>query len=189
MKSVLFAAVSLSLAVAQSQQLTPTVTGAPYSADQVQERSVVENGQLVTSAAVIIGHFYRDSRGRTRTESALKTGPWRIEIHDPVAGVAYLLDEKTKVAYRTRISTTAPARNPRATVVSLGTQTIDGLVAEGILTIYPALSVETWDSVELKVTVLTKSSNGYSSRLVNLKREEPDVALFRPPAEYAIVDQ
>jgi len=189
MKSVLFAAVSLSLAVAQSQQLTPTVTGAPYSADQVQERSVVENGQLVTNTAVI-GHFYRDSQGRTRTESALKNTPaWRIEIQDPVAGLAYVLDEKTKMAYRTRISTTAPARNPRATVVNLGTQTIDGLVAEGILTTYPALSVETWDSVELKVTVLTKSSNGYSSRLVNLKREEPDVALFRPPAEYTIVDQ
>ena len=50
-------------------------------------------------------------------------------------------------------------------------------------------SIETWDSVELKVNMLTKGSNGYTSKLVNLRRADPDPALFRPPADYTVVDQ
>ena len=177
--------VSLFVATAQSLQLAEAVTGAPYSADQVQEH-------IGTTGTYVIGHFFRDSDGRTRTESALKSSPaWRIEILDPVAGVAYVLDDKNKAAHRTRTQATAPRRYapPHATVENLGTQVIEGVLAEGPRTSTSALTIETWDSVELKVNMLTKSSNGYTSKLINLKRADPDPALFRPPADYTAVDQ
>jgi len=149
----------------------------------------------------VIGHFFRDSQGRTRTESALKSSPtWRIEILDPLAGVAYVLDDKNKVAHRTRTQATAPGRNapPQMTIENLGTQVIGGVLAEGTRMsralpsrdgLPSTFTIETWDSVELKVNVLTKSSNGYTSKLVNLRRADPDPALFRPPADYTVVDQ
>ena len=191
-----FAALSFCIAAAQPLQPTPTVTGAPYSADQLQEHTILENGKPVTSTYVI-GHLFRDSQGRTRTESALKSSPaWHIEIRDPVAGFAYVLDDSRKAAHRTSTQGTASRPDaPHANTVSLGTQAIEGVLAEGIRTTFlapsglPTLSVETWYSAELNVTMLTKSSNGYSSKLVNLRREEPDPALFRPPADYAVVDQ
>ncbi|HKE29063.1 MAG TPA: hypothetical protein VKB88_42220 [Bryobacteraceae bacterium] len=191
-----FVAVSLCIAAAQPSQPTPTVTGIPYSADQLQEHTTLENGKPVNSAYVI-GHFFRDSQGRARTESALKSSPaWRIEIRDPVAGFAYVLDDQNKVVYRTSTQVTASRPNAsQATTVSLGTQAIAGVLAEGIRTTFlspsglPTLSVETWYSAELNVTMLTKSSNGYSSKLVNLRREEPDPVLFRPPADYTVVDR
>lgn len=190
-----FVAVSLSVAAAQPLQPTATVTGVPYSADEMQAHTTVENGKPATSTYVI-GHFYRDTQGRTRTESALKTGPWVIEIRDPAAGFAYVLDDQKKTVRRTTIPV-APSRPnpPQATTESLGTQTIEGVLAEGTRTAFtspnglPGLTIETWYSPELKITMATKSSNGYSSKLVNLRREEPDAALFRPPADYTVVDR
>src|SRR5437879_5889310 len=177
-----FVSVVLSVAAAQPQQPTPTVTGAPYSADQVQEYTrTLENGKSITSTNVI-GHFFRDSQGRTRTESALKSSPtWRIEIMDPVAGVAYVLDEKNKVAHRTPTQAVAPVRNapPQMIIENLGSQVIEGVLVEGTQmsrTLPPrgglpsTFTIETWNSVELKVNMLTKSSNGYTSKLVNLRR-------------------
>jgi hypothetical protein len=188
----IFVSVSLSVVAAQPQQRAAAVTGAPYSADQVQEYTrTLENGKL-TTVTNVIGHFFRDSQGRTRTESALKSSPtWRIEILDPLDGVAYVLDDKNKVAHRTRTQGTAPLRYapPHATIENLGTQVIEGVLAEGTRTTTSALTIETWDSVELKVNMLTKSSNGYTSKVVNLKRADPDPALFRPPADYTVVDQ
>lgn len=189
----IFVSVILSVAAAQPRKTTPTVTGNPYSADQVQEYTrTLENGESTTSTNVI-GHFFRDSQGRTRTESALKSSPtWRIEILDPVAGVDYVLDDKNKVAHRTRPQAAAPGQNapPQMTIESLGTQMIEGVLVEGTRMsralpprdgIPSRFTIETWDSVELKVTMLTKSSNGYTSKLVNLRRAEPNPALFRPP--------
>jgi hypothetical protein len=51
------------------------------------------------------------------------------------------------------------------------------------------LTVETWESGELKLTLLTKSSNGYTTRLTNLSRNQPDAALFRPPSDYTVIDE
>ena len=191
----------VSVSLAQPQRV-PTVTGAPYSADQLQEYTrTLENGASATSTSVI-GHFFRDSLGRTGTESALKSSAdWRIQILDPVAGVAYVLDDKNKVAHRTRIPDAAPGQNAppsQMTVENLGTRRIDGVFAEGTRTsralpprdgLTSTFTIETWDSVDLKVNMLTKSSNGYTSKLVNLRWAEPDPALFQPPANYAVVDQ
>jgi hypothetical protein len=119
------------------------VTGAPFSADQMQQGPA-------RAEPYVIGHFYRDSAGRTRTEAALITGGWRTEIVDPVQGVVYDLDDEHKVAHR-RLIEAEPA--------------------------------------PMNITLTTRSGNGYSSWLVNIRREEPDPSLFRVPADYTVVDR
>jgi hypothetical protein len=86
----------------------------------------------------------------------------------------------------------------------LGTQTIEGVAAEGRRTTVtypegmlgndrPITTVsETWTSPELKLVVLTKMSDprtGESTtRLANLSQSEPDAALFQVPADYSVQD-
>jgi hypothetical protein len=94
---------------------------------------------------------------------------------------------------------------PQFSRESLGTQTIEGVLAEGSRTTvtYPIGAVgndrpitttsETWNSPELKMVVLSKNSdprNGDSiTRLTNISRAEPDASLFQAPPEYQIVEQ
>jgi hypothetical protein len=178
----------------------PILTGAPYSADEVQDYTPPDGNSSPRSN--VISHFARDAQGRTRIERAYKAAPiWLTEIFDPVAGVAYLLDDQKKVAHRMPLppvaAATAPPANPRATIERPDSQTIEGVMAEGTRTVLgsppgsgrPAFTVETWESPELKLTLLTRSSNGYTSRLTNLSRAEPDAALFRPPSGYTVVHE
>jgi hypothetical protein len=85
---------------------------------------------------------------------------------------------------------------------SLGTQSIEGVMAEGTrvtLTIAagkignerPIVTVnERWYSQELQTAVLTKNSDprmGETTyRLTNINRSEPDPSLFQVPADYTI---
>ena len=187
-----------------------TVTGAAYSADQVLEQTkTLQDGTHRTRSSVI-GHLFRDSQGRARMEQAWKAAPfWITEIFDPVGGFAYILDEQKKIAHRMVIQPPPPQSVAtrqsdgllQTTTEKLGLQTIEGVIAEGTrtTTIIPAgaernaqpttLTFETWDSQELKVTVLTRSSNGYTTRLTNLSPVEPDPKRFQPPAHYAVVDE
>jgi len=98
----------------------------------------------------------------------------------------------------------SPRQEPQVSGESLGTQTIEGLLAEGkrTTTVFPAGSVgndrpitaisETWMSTELKTQVLSKNSDPRSgestTRLINISLTEPDAALFQIPAEYEIED-
>jgi hypothetical protein len=87
---------------------------------------------------------------------------------------------------------------------SLGTQTIEGVIAEGAratLTI-PAGVIgntlpleivdETWYSPELQIMVMTKRRDPRSGentyRLTNLSRSEPDRSLFEVPADYTVAE-
>ena len=88
---------------------------------------------------------------------------------------------------------------------SLGSQNIDGILAEGTRTTitYPEGMVgndrpittvsESWTSPDLKIEILSKRSdprNGESStKLTNLVQSEPDPALFQIPADYTITDE
>jgi TonB family protein len=91
--------------------------------------------------------------------------------------------------------------NPGIKIKSLGTQVIEGVEAEGTrytLTI-PAgkinneepieISYERWYSRELQLDVLIKTSTTTGTventgRLINIKRGEPDAALFEIPPDY-----
>lgn len=91
------------------------------------------------------------------------------------------------------------------TKADLGTQTMEGIVAQGTRTTrtLPAgavgneqplvITTETWYSPDLKVLVLSKTSDprmGETTyKLTNIDRSEPPPDLFEIPADYTIKDQ
>lgn len=84
------------------------VKGAPYSAQAVTETiQILGDGNRIINRST--NALYRDSDGRTRREVSIKMfgvlgdsgEPLRtIFINDPVAGVSYSLDSKTKTAHK-----------------------------------------------------------------------------------------
>jgi hypothetical protein len=101
---------------------------------------------------------------------------------------------------------TGPTRpHPQNSHESLGTQTIEGVLAEGkrMTTIYPegffgndrpiTTVTETWMSPDLKLMVLSNTSDPRSGettiKTINISQAEPDAALFQVPADYSIVDE
>ena len=128
-----------------------TVTGAPYSAQIVIQRSeTLSDGTHITQQST--GAVYRDSAGRVRREMSMPalgslTGsgeaPRGVFISDPVAGYHYVLHADTLTADRMPIPAgsggfAGKERGPRGRrngeqVVkeSLGTQMIEGVQAEG----------------------------------------------------------
>jgi hypothetical protein len=201
----------------------PTVKGAPYSATAVTESTqTLKDGNSITrkdSTSV-----YRDSDGRTRKEQTLSwIGPFAADgqahqmtfIQDPVAGVHYVLDAQNKSAQKMKAANAGPGpqnhgpqnhRPPasQAKVESLGTQTIEGVQAEGTRSTFtiPAGQIgndraieivdERWYSPELQVVVLTKHSDPrmgeHVYRLTNISRAEPAKALFEVPADYTVTE-
>jgi hypothetical protein len=160
--------------------------------------------------------------------AVMASGPSFIQIADPLAGYRYVLDSRSQTARRApwppvmqRLNVAAPANQARPAIPppaaasarphpdmsreSLGTQTIEGVLAEGTrrTTTFPAGLVgndrpittvsETWMSPDLKMVVLSKISdprNGESTtKLTNIVMAEPDPALFQVPADYSIVDE
>ena len=136
-----------------------TVTGAPYSAQEVtEETQTLSNGNVITRK--VQANVYRDSSGRMRTERTVPAGhpaPGQtaaqtstrtvVTIHDPVAGVSSELDTTAKTAHQMNLPNFRGA-NPNfqgrpgreanggandANVVStdLGMQTINGVQATG----------------------------------------------------------
>jgi hypothetical protein len=84
------------------------VKGAPYSAQAVTETmQILGDGNRIVNKAT--ASVYRDSEGRTRREHTLSAiGPFAnagdppqtISINDPVAGVNYALDPRSKTAHK-----------------------------------------------------------------------------------------
>jgi hypothetical protein len=97
------------------------------------------------------------------------------------------------------------ADDEKSATTDLGTQTIEGVAAQGtrVTRTIPAgamgnelpivITTETWFSPELKILVMSKSSDprmGETTyQLTNLSRSEPDPALFQIPADYTVKDQ
>jgi len=126
------------------------VTGAPYSAQAVTERTqtLTDGNTIHTTHTATI---YRDSQGRTRREQEIGAiGPWAAQgtprkmvfITDPVAGSAYSLNPDTQVArqmaFRAHPGAWSHAgkaqqrpENPNIKSESLGTQVIGGVTAQG----------------------------------------------------------
>ena len=84
------------------------VKGAPYSAESVTETiQTLGDGNRIINR--ITSSLFRDSEGRTRREQTLKglgmlgTGEEPLQtifINDPVAGVTYALDSRSKTAHK-----------------------------------------------------------------------------------------
>jgi hypothetical protein len=82
------------------------VKGAPYSAQAVTEsvQTLADGNRIVHKSTAQV---YRDSEGRTRRDQTIAAiGPYSVAgdppqtyfINDPVAGVTYILDPRSKVA-------------------------------------------------------------------------------------------
>jgi hypothetical protein len=226
----------------------PTVKGAPYSAEAVNEMvQTLADGNKITNTSSSM--LYRDSQGRERREE--RNGR-SVFITDPVEGVSYMLQTNAKVARKTeprQVTITTEGRGPNVgvgvgvgrgdvamtenhvfvmsspgggpetfsfssqevssgkltpKVEHLGTQSIEGVLAEGTRTTVtipagqigndqPITTVsERWYSPELKVTVMTKRSDPRTGTttytLKNINRSEPSLALFQVPPDYKIDD-
>lgn len=83
------------------------IKGAPYSAQAVTEstQTLSDGNRIINKSTATI---YRDSEGRTRREQTLRMGPiaptgelpQSIFISDPVSGVSYALDTRSKTAHK-----------------------------------------------------------------------------------------
>jgi hypothetical protein len=75
----------------------PTVKGAPYSAEAVNEMvQTLADGNKITNTSSSM--LYRDSQGRERREERMGRS---VFITDPVEGVSYMLETNSKVARKT----------------------------------------------------------------------------------------
>jgi hypothetical protein len=203
-----------------------TVTGAPFTASfSTQTTQVLADGNQIQRSAT--GSIARDSQGRTRRDTTLPAiGPWAAAgkappqmtfINDPIAGTQYTLDANRKVAHKmpshdheghvlSKQALTGGAfaeeRQKETTTTSLGTQTINGVSAQGtrITRTIPAgeignqkpivITIEKWYSPELQETVMTKRSDPRMGetvfQLTNIQRAEPAATLFQVPADYTV---
>jgi hypothetical protein len=200
----------------------PTLN-APYSVvEETEQTQTLGDGTHVVTKMQT--RLYRDSYGRTRRESFLNLPgmpskePTNIQIHDRVAGTTYWLRVQQRLAQLIvpmRKLPTNPSvvqqpvlppeeMRPRTTSQDLGTQSIEGVLAEGVrtTTLLPEGSEgndrpiqivrETWVSNELGLTLLEKQSDPrYGEvvmRVTSLDRSEPDPALFQVPPDYTLQD-
>jgi hypothetical protein len=139
-----------------------TVTGAPYSGQEVtEETQTLANGNVITRKVQV--NVYRDSSGRVRTERTVPAGrpePGQttsaqvatrtiVNIHDPVAGVSSELDSTSKTARQMAIPThggnpgfggrggrgpNGTTSDPNVVTESLAMQTVNGVQATGTRT-------------------------------------------------------
>jgi len=136
-------------------------------------------------------------------------------IHNPVSNTETSWDSTAKEAKVIHWPTNAPtwgaanslsafmATVPGTVVEKLGLRNIQGVGAEGTRSTYAigaqdkngqALTVihESWYCPELKITVLETNDDPRSgttrNELVAIIRGEPDVAKYKPPADYAVQD-
>jgi hypothetical protein len=227
MGTILVAGVVLVICPFLSGQTLPVVQveGAPFSANEVELQNAKPNVRNVIPMKTIA--VYRDSAGRTRIEVSVPPDPAgnpNIVIDDPVANVTFMIDEKHKFARRltwptpreipsvgddqksiekpvTPIFSKMRNVNVQTASESLGSQLIEGLVAEGkrVTSESPQNSsgcgksiVENWYSPDLWMTLVQKRSNclgDSSTHLENIQRSEPDPRLFQVPADYMLVEQ
>jgi hypothetical protein len=208
-----------------------TVTGAPFSATfSTQTTQALADGNQIQHSAT--GTFARDSQGRTRRDMTLPAiGPWStsgqaaphvVFINDSVAGTQYILEPDRKVARQMKrfrggrqggaassdadgpppAGTEGANRRPNVTTAALGTQTINGVQAEGTRVTHtiPAGAIgnanpivitnERWYSSELHTVVMIKRSDprmGTTTfQLTNIQKQEPDASLFQVPPDYTV---
>jgi hypothetical protein len=208
-----------------------TVTGVPFTATAVgQTNRTLADGTKISQT--VQSNLYRDAQGRVRKEVTLPAGSAAsngtpkslVVIHDPVAGTGYVLDASKKIAHAMPqhskgpgngapaagetttgdTTSTNPRRGPDANVVkeSLGTQTINGVAAQGTryTRTIPAgrmgndkpLTIvrEEWYSPDLQIIVQSKRSDPFvgetTYNVTNIQRTAPSPTLFTVPSEYTV---
>jgi len=207
------------------------VKGAPFSATATSETTeALQDGSVIHRTSQV--SMYRDSLGRSRHEATFTGfGPLTasgapkkmVMISDPVAGVHIMLDDTQKIAHKSALRAhNGPAANADSTGFqgrmqereqqleaagllkkeSLGTQTINGVVAEGtrITHTIPAGQIgnekalqvvsERWYSADLQIVLKSTRTDPRSGTttytVTSLQRTEPAATLFAVPADYTV---
>lgn len=202
------------------------VTGAPFSATfSSKSTQTLADGNLIRRDST--GSISRDSQGRTRRDMTLPAmGPWAasggapphaIFINDPVAGAQYVLEPDHKIARKlpappdmSKMRKNRRGHDERFVsriqnneiTTSLGTQTINGVQAEGTRVTRTiaageignekaiVITTERWYSPDLQTYVMTKRSDPRMGdsvfQLTNIQRSEPDATLFQVPSDYTV---
>jgi hypothetical protein len=204
------------------------VKGAPFSATASTETTQsLQDGTSIHRTAM--STLYRDSQGRSRNEVTLSGfGPLQasgkphtmITIADPVAGSRYMLDSDKKIAHQMKMRGTPSPEQEAAFQQrmqarlqkeeasgavkkdSLGTQTINGVTAEGTRITHTIAAgqigndkpiqivFERWYSPDLQVVVKSMRSDprfGTTTyTLSNVQRAEPAASLFTVPSDYTV---
>lgn len=202
------------------------VTGAPFSATAVTTFShTLADGNKISNTHQV--NLYRDSQGRFRKDGTMPPmGDLSVAqphsfvvIQDPVTSKSYLLNPDKKVAREMAMNghgkkgpglgAAAPdamdsnePNNPNVTKESLGTQTINGVSAQGTryTRLIPAGKIgndkpltvtrEVWYSPDLQMVVQSKHSDprfgDTTYSLTNIQRTEPAATLFAVPSDYTV---
>jgi hypothetical protein len=193
--------------------LVSHAVGIPLSVEQIEERtSNLPDGSSRVEATR--SRIYRDSSGRMRIEgSPGSPNESYLFMIDPTSGARVVLSVGAKVAYRVMgpkagengfaygvggMGEALPEGEWTARTEKLGQRTINGIEVEGeritqTSAHQPPLAAvcERWYSNELKVVVLAVASGPYgkhAARIQNVRREEPDPALFTIPSGYNVIN-
>ncbi len=208
------------------------VKGAPFSATATSETtSTLQDGSVLHRTLQVSMYRDSQGRSRQEA-TFTGFGPLTasggtkkmVMISDPVAGVHFMLDDAQKVAHKSAMHTrggnaatadSAPqfagkmqGREQQEEAAgllkkeSLGTQTINGVVAEGTRTTHtiPAGQIgnekplqvvtERWYSADLQILLKSTRTDprfGTTTYTVtNLQRTEPAATLFAVPADYTV---
>ena len=207
-----------------------TVTGAPFSATiSTQTTQTLSDGNHINRTTS--GSIARDGQGRTRRDMTLpaiggwgtsgQAAPHVVFINDSVAGTRYVLQPDKKVARKmpwrqhgrdggppsgeqgnARSGSRRGGDLSNVATASLGTQTINGVTAEGTRTTrtIPAGAIgnanaivitnERWYSPDLQMVVMSKRSDPFSGdttfQLTGIQKQEPDASLFQVPSDYTV---
>jgi hypothetical protein len=208
------------------------VKGAPFSATATSETTeTLQDGSSIHRTSQITMYRDSQGRSRHEATfsgfgplNASGTPKTMVSISDPVAGVHIMLDTENKVAHKSAIrahggpngaNSTPDANQSRMQEheqkdiaagllkkESLGTQTFNGVVAEGTRTtrIIPAGQIgnekalqivsERWYSPDLQIVVKSTRTDprfGTTTYAVtNLQRTEPSASLFTVPADFSV---
>src|SRR5580658_3117535 len=209
-----------------------TVKGAPFSATATSETTeTLQDGSVIHRTSQVSMYRDSQGRSRNEATftgfgplTASGTPKKMVMISDPVAGVHIMLDDDKKVAhksaFRAHTGTTSNAdsaasyegreqgrmqKEEAAGLLkkeSLGTQVINGVMAEGtrITRTIPAGQIgnekalqvvsERWYSTDLQIVLKSTRTDprfGTTTYTVtNVQRTEPSASLFAVPAGYSI---
>ena len=204
------------------------VKGKPLSATEERHSlQVLGDGTRIENTET--NRLYRDGEGRTRVEEMNGT----VTIYDPVAKLRVVLDPATKTARKSNSGTlffansgstvfttlferVGIAQNERAnpatlkgvmaeTTENLGSQSVNGVTAQGIRTTMTIpkgqignnrdikVLTERWTSNDLQMLVKSINSDprfgDTTYQLTKVIQSAPDPALFQIPADYTVTDQ
>jgi hypothetical protein len=201
------------------------INGKPFSATEERHSlQVLGDGTRIENTET--NRLFRDAEGRTRVEQM----NGKISIYDPVAKFSVELDPAAKTArkgsggggfsyvindaLRGLISNSGQASrsNPATmkgvmseTTENLGSQSVNGVTAQGIRTTMTIpkgqignnkdikVLTERWTSSDLQMLVKSINSDprfgDTTYQLTKVSQSAPDAALFQIPADYTVVAQ